>query len=120
MDKPLFSDCCTALEYTHLFVNKDNINFYSAKIDDSFYIMVDDYDFDAYNIWSEMPIVFLANDRLLCKQEEKYGVVNAEGLIIIPFVYNRFENRGYFEGDRFNVLLDNKWGGNRFVRERNI
>lgn len=110
MDKPLFSDCCTALEYTHLFVNKDNINFYSAKIDDAFYIMVDDYDFDAYSIWSEMPIVFLANDRLLCKQEEKYGVVNAEGLIIIPFVYNRFENRGYFEGDRFNVLLDNKWG----------
>lgn len=110
MNKPLFADCYNALEYNHLFKSPDNMNFYSAKQTDNDYIMVDDYDCGDYNIWSETPIIFLVNDKLLCRREEKYGVVNAEGLTIIPFVYDRFEDREEIKKDRYNVLLGNRWG----------
>ena len=110
MDKPLFSEYCHALEYKHLFKGHDDMNFYSAKEGDNDYIMVDDYDCGNYDVWSEIPIVLLENDRLLCKRDEKYGVVNAEGWIVIPFVYDRFDNREEFENDRYSVLLDNRWG----------
>lgn len=110
MDKPLFSEYCHALEYKHLFKSHDDMNFYSAKEGDNDYIMVDDYDCGNYDVWSEIPIVLLENDRLLCKRDEKYGVVNAEGWIVIPFVYDRFDNREEFENDRYSVLLDNRWG----------
>lgn len=110
MDKPLFSEYCHALEYKHLFKSHDDMNFYSAKEGDNDYIMVDDYDCGIYDVWSEIPIILLENDRLLCKRDEKYGVVNAEGWTVIPFVYDRFDNREEFENDRYSVLLDNRWG----------
>lgn len=109
MDKPLFSEYCHALEYKHLFKSHDDMNFYSAKEGDNDYIMVDDYDCGIYDVWSEIPIILLENDRLLCKRDEKYGVVNAEGWTVIPFVYDRFDNREEFENDRYSVLLDNRW-----------
>ena len=110
MDKPLFSERCHALEYKHLFKSHDDMNFYSAKEGDDNYIMVNDYDSKNYEVWSEAPIIFLENDRLLCRRDEKYGVVNAEGWTIIPFVYDKFENREETEKNRYSVLLGNKWG----------
>lgn len=110
MDKPLFSKRCHALEYKHLFKSHDDMNFYSAKEGDDNYIMVNDYDSKNYEVWSEAPIIFLENDRLLCRRDEKYGVVNAEGWTIIPFVYDKFENREETEKNRYSVLLGNKWG----------
>lgn len=110
MDKPLFSKCNNALEYKYLFKNHDNMNYYSAKESDNYYIMVNDYGHRNYNIWSETPIVSLEDDKLLCKREEKYGVVNAKGWTILPFVYDRFENREDIRKDRYNVLLGNRWG----------
>ena len=35
MDKPLFVECHNALEYNYLFKDVDNMNFYSAKMDES-------------------------------------------------------------------------------------
>ncbi|WP_303006412.1 WG repeat-containing protein, partial [Bacteroides congonensis] len=110
MDKPLFSKYCHALEYKHLFKSHDDMNFYSAREGDNDYIMVDDYDCGNYDVWSEIPIILLEDDRLLCKRNEKYGVVNAEGWTIIPFVYDRFDNREEAEKNRYSVLLGNKWG----------
>lgn len=110
MDKPLFSKYCHALEYQHLFKSHDDMNFYSAKKGDNNYIMVNDYDRENYDVWSETPIILLEDDRLLCKRNEKYGVVNAEGWTIIPFVYDRFDNREEAEKNRYSVLLGNKWG----------
>ena len=49
MDKPLFVECHDALEYNHLFKDVDNMNFYSAKMDENEYIVVDDYDCDNYS-----------------------------------------------------------------------
>lgn len=120
MDKPLFSEYCHALEYKHLFKSHDDMNFYSAKEDDNDYIMVDDYDCGNYDVWSEIPIVLLKSDRLLCKRDEKYGVVNTEGWTIIPFVYDRFDK---FGNDRYSVLLGNRWGvidssGKEFFRTK--
>ena len=86
------------------------MNFYSAKEGDNDYRMVDDNDYDIYDVWSETPIILLEDDRLLCKRDEKYGVVNAEGWTIVPFVYDRFENRGETEKDRYSVLFGNRWG----------
>ena len=54
MDKPLFVECHNALEYNYLFKDVDNMNFYSAKMDENEYIVVDDYDCDNYDIWSEV------------------------------------------------------------------
>lgn len=111
MDKPLFSKYCHALEYKHLFKNDAGMNFYSAKEGDNNYIIVNDYDSESYyDVWSETSIIFLEVDRLLCKRNEKYGVVNAKSLTIIPFIYDRFENREETEKNRYNVLLGNRWG----------
>lgn len=52
MDKPLFVECHNALEYNYLFKDVVNMNFYSAKMDENEYIVVDDYDCDNYDIWS--------------------------------------------------------------------
>ena len=65
MDKPLFSKYCHALEYQHLFKSHDDMNFYSAKKGDNNYIMVNDYDRENYDVWSETPIILLEDDRLL-------------------------------------------------------
>lgn len=110
MDKPLFVKDHNALEYNHLLKDIDNMNFYSAKLDENEYVIVDDYDCDSYDIWSEVQIVLLENDKLLCKREGKYGVVNLEGWIIIPFVYDKFEKRTEINGNMYNVLLGNRWG----------
>ena len=99
MDKPLFVECHNALEYNYLFKDVDNMNFYSAKMDENEYIVVDDYDCDNYDIWSEVQIVLLENDRLLCRHKGKYGVVNSEGWDIIPFVYDKFEKRAETNGN---------------------
>lgn len=72
--------------------------------------MVDDYDCDNYDIWSEVQIVLLENDRLLCRHKGKYGVVNSEGWDIIPFVYDKFEKRAETNGNMYDVLLGNRWG----------
>lgn len=109
MDKPLFVEFHDALEYSHL-LKKDNMNFYSAKMDENAYIVVDDFDCDNYGIWSEVQIVLLENDRLLCRHEGKYGVVNSEGWDIIPFVYNKFEKRAETNRNMYDVLLGNRWG----------
>ena len=110
MDKPLFVECHNALEYNYLFKDVDNMNFYSAKMDENEYIVVDDYDCDNYDIWSEVQIVLLENDRLLCRHKGKYGVVNSEGWDIIPFVYDKFEKRAEANGNMYDVLLGNRWG----------
>ena len=110
MDKPLFVECHNALEYNYLFKDVDNMNFYSAKMDENEYIVVDDYDCDNYDIWSEVQIVLLENDRLLCRHKGKYGVVNSEGWDIIPFVYDKFEKRAETNGNMYDVLLGNRWG----------
>lgn len=114
MNKPLFVKSHNALEYNHLFKDNtygvDNMNFYSAKLGESEYVVVDDYDCDSYDIWSEVQIILLENDRLLCRHEGKYGVVSFKGWNIIPFVYDKFEKRAEGNGDRYDVLLGNRWG----------
>ena len=50
MNKPLYAENYKALEYTYLFKDANNINFYSAKINDDEYVMTDDYDSINYNI----------------------------------------------------------------------
>lgn len=109
MNKPLYTESYTALEYTYLFKDANNINFYSAKINDDEYVIADDYDSINYDIYSEEPIIFLSDDRLLCKHGNKYGVVDLEGWEIIPFVYDRFEEGIGVEG-KYNVLLGHRWG----------
>ena len=109
MNKPLFPKSYSASEYHHLF-KIDNMNFYSAKMDEDLFVVVDDYDADCYDIWSEVQIVSLENDRLLCMHDGKYGVVSLEGWDIIPFVYDKFEKRVEANKNRYNVLLGNRWG----------
>lgn len=115
MNKPLFVESHNALEYNHLFKDNafevnNNMNFYSAKLGENEYVVVDDYDCDyvRYDAWSEVQIILLENDRLLCRHEGKYGVISFEGWNIIPFVYDKFEKRA--EGNGYDVLLDNRWG----------
>lgn len=110
MDKPLFVEYHNAIEYNFLFKDVDNMNVYSAKMDENEYGVVDDYDCEYYDIWSEEPIVLLENDRLLCKHSGKYGVVNSEGWEIIPFVYDKFEKRAETNRNMYDVLLGNRWG----------
>ena len=109
MNKPLYAENYTASEYTYLFKDANNINFYSAKINDDEYVMTDDYDSINYNIYSEEPIILLNDNRLLCKHESKYGVVDLEGWEIIPFVYDKFEKEIEQE-EKYNVLLGHRWG----------
>lgn len=56
------------------------MNFYSAKMDENEYIVVDDYDCDNYDIWSEVQIVLLENDRLLCRHKGNYQKVGIDYL----------------------------------------
>lgn len=109
MNKPLYAENYKALEYTYLFKDANNINFYSAKINDDEYVMTDDYDSINYDIYSEEPIILLNDNRLLCKHESKYGVVDLEGWEIIPFVYDKFEKEIEQE-EKYNVLLGHRWG----------
>ena len=51
MSKPLYAENYKALEYTYLFKDANNINFYSAKINDDEYVMTDDYDSINYDIY---------------------------------------------------------------------
>lgn len=62
-------------------------------------------------VWSEECIVNLELDRFLCKQDDRYGIVNLEGEIIVPFVYDKLEkrNEAYCKG-RYNVLQGERWG----------
>ena len=115
MKKPLLAEILEAEEYQYLYTDNDNMNYYSAKIDENEYIVVDDYDCTLYTwddrIWSEENVVVLANNRLLCKQDGKYGVVDYEGWTIIPFVYEEFiERKDKCDETRFNVRLNNRWG----------
>ena len=115
MKKPLFAEYLEAEEYQYLYTDNDNMNYYSAKIDDNEYVVVDDYDSTRYTwderIWSEENIIVLANNRLLCKQDGKYGVVDYEGWTIIPFVYEEFiERKDKCDEKRYNVRLNNRWG----------
>ena len=115
MKKPLLAENLMAEEYRYLYTDNDNMNYYSAKIDDNEYVVVDDYDSTRYTwderIWSEENIIVLANNRLLCKQDGKYGVVDYEGWTIIPFVYEEFiERKDKCDEKRYNVRLNNRWG----------
>lgn len=115
MKKPLLAEILEAEEYQYLYTDNDNMNYYSAKIDENEYIVVDDYDCTLYTwddrIWSEENVVVLANNRLLCKQNGKYGVVDYEGWTVIPFVYEEFiERKDKCDETRFNVRLNNRWG----------
>ena len=115
MKKPLFAEILEAEEYQYLYTDNDNMNYYSAKIDDNEYIVVDDYDCTRYTwddrIWSEENVVVLANNRLLCKQNGKYGVVDYEGWTVIPFVYEEFiDRKDKCDETRYNVRLNNRWG----------
>ena len=115
MKKPLFAEILEAEEYHYLYTDNDNMNYYSAKIDDNEYIVVDDYDCTRFTwddrIWSEENVIVLANNRLLCKQNGKYGVVDYEGWIVIPFVYEEFiDRKDKCDETRYNVRLNNRWG----------
>ena len=67
MDKPLFVECHNALEYNYLFKDVDNMNFYSAKMDENEYIVVDDFDCDNYDSCYQVQIFILETDRLICR-----------------------------------------------------
>ena len=115
MKKPLLAENLMAEEYQYLYTDNDNMNYYSAKIDDNEYIVVDDYDCTRYTwddrIWSEENVVVLANNRLLCRQNGKYGVVDYEGWTVIPFVYEEFiDRKDKCDETRYNVRLNNRWG----------
>lgn len=115
MKKPLFAEILEAEEYQYLYTDNDNMNYYSAKFNDNEYVVVDDYDCTRYTwddrIWSEENIVVLANNRLSCKRNGKYGVVDYEGWTVIPFVYEKFILRKEeCDETRFDVRLNNRWG----------
>ena len=112
MITPLLVEQYQASEYIHLFRDDDGMNYYSAKIDDNEFVMVDDYDTEIdYTKVSDIHISFLDKDRFLYKQNGKYGIVNLEGWIIVPFVYSVFNSRtGKIGENLYDVCLNNRWG----------
>ena len=111
MKKPLFTEILEAEEYRYLYTDNDNMNYYSAKLSEEYYVLVDDYDCIKNELWSEKHICVLNENKLLYIREEKYGVVDNEGWVIIPFVYDDFRVRNEkHEIKRFDVCLNNRWG----------
>ena len=115
MKKPLFAEYLEAEEYQYLYTDNDNMNYYSAKQYDDYYVLVDDYDNEVFTlsecISSEKHICLLAENRFLCVREGKYGVVDNEGWVIIPFVYDEFKIRDErCNENRYDVCLNNRWG----------
>lgn len=115
MKKPLFAEILKAKEYQYLYTDNDNMNYYSAKQYDDYYVLVDDYDNEVFTlsecISSEKHICLLAENRFLCVREGKYGVVDNEGWVIIPFVYDEFKIRNeQCNENRYDVCLNNRWG----------
>lgn len=115
MKKPLFAEILEAEEYNYLYTDNDNMNYYSAKQYDDYYVLVDDYDNEVFTlsecISSEKHICLLAENRFLCVREGKYGVVDNEGWVIIPFVYDEFKIRNeQCNENRYDVCLNNRWG----------
>ena len=115
MKKPLFAEILEAEEYNYLYTDNDNMNYYSAKQYDDYYVLVDDYDNEVFTlsecISSEKHICLLAENRFLCVREGKYGVVDNEGGVIIPFVYDEFKIRNeQCNENRYDVCLNNRWG----------
>ena len=115
MKKPLFTNTHIAEEYHYLYADNDNMNYYSAKQYDDYYVLVDDYDNEVFTlsecISSEKHICLLAENRFLCVREGKYGVVDNEGWVIIPFVYDEFKIRNeQCNENRYDVCLNNRWG----------
>ena len=88
----------------------NGMNIYSAKIDEDYYILVDDYDIAIENIQSEKPIVHLDGNKFLCVANGKYGIVDIEGWEIIPFIFDWFEKRNEDSRICYNVEIDNRWG----------
>ena len=114
MKKPLFAEILKAEEYQYLYTDNDNMNYYSAKQYDDYYVLVDDYDNEVFTlsecISSEKHICLLAENRFLCVREGKYGVVDNEGGVIIPFVYDEFKIRNeQCNENRYDVCLNNRW-----------
>ena len=110
MIKPLLCEECNALEYNFLIKDYNGMNIYSAKIDEDYYILVDDYDIAIENIQSEKPIVHLDGNKFLCVANGKYGIVDIEGWEIIPFIFDWFEKRNEDSRICYNVEIDNRWG----------
>ena len=115
MKKPLFAEILEAEEYNYLYTDNDNMNYYSAKQYDDYYVLVDDYDNEVFTlsecISSEKHICLLAENRFLCVREGKYGVVDNKGWVIIPFVYDEFKIRNeQCNENRYDVCLNNRWG----------
>ena len=115
MKKPLFAEILEAEEYNYLYTDNDNMNYYSAKQYDDYYVLVDDYDNEVFTlsecISSEKHICLLAENRFLCVREGKYGIVDNEGWVIIPFVYDEFNIRNeQCNENRYDVCLNNRWG----------
>ena len=115
MKKPLLAENLMAEEYNYLYTDSDNMNYYSAKQYDDYYVLVDDYDNEVFTlsecISSEKHICLLAENRFLCVREGKYGVVDNEGWLIIPFVYDEFNIRNeQCNENRYDVCLNNRWG----------
>ena len=115
MKKPLFAEILEAEEYNYLYTDNDNMNYYSAKQYDDYYVLVDDYDNEVFTlsecISSEKHICLLAENRFLCVRKGKYGVVDNEGGVIIPFVYDEFKIRNeQCNENRYDVCLNNRWG----------
>ena len=44
MKKPLLAENLMAEEYQYLYTDNDNMNYYSAKKSEEYYVLVDDYD----------------------------------------------------------------------------
>ena len=116
MKKPLFTETHTYEEYNYLYTDNNNMNYYSAKQYEDYYVLVDDYDSEVFTlseciISSEKHICLLTEDRFLCIREGKYGVVDCEGWEIIPFVYDEFKIRNEQSNEtRYDVCLNNRWG----------
>lgn len=115
MKRPLLTETHSAEEYNYLYTDSDNMNYYSAKKHEDYYVLVDDYDSEVFTlsecmISSEKHICLLAENRFLCVREGKYGVVDYEGWEIIPFVYDEFKIRNEdCDESRFDVCINNKW-----------
>ena len=59
MKKPLFAEILEAEEYNYLYTDSDNMNYYSAKQYDDYYVLVDDYDNEVFTLSIDVKSAFV-------------------------------------------------------------
>lgn len=114
MDRPLHEYLLDIVGHEFICYHPTNsgARLWCAKTEEGDYTVVDDngatyYFDDGSDVCSESPILCIDDNRLLCRCDDKYGVISLEGSTIIPFVYDEFRER---EKGKYNVLIDNRWG----------